>query len=99
MKTLENIKQLLQVHKPYLAEKYGIRGIGIFGSYVRNEQRSDSDLDILIELEYPSRIGLMSLVRIERYLTELFGIKVHIAIKKNLKQRIGQQILKEVVAV
>lgn len=53
MLTLDEIRRVLEAQKPYLAERYGVVKIGIFGSYVRDEQRQDSDLDILIELEEP----------------------------------------------
>ena len=99
MKTVDELKQTLQAQKPYLAEKYGVTEIGIFGSYVRGEQRSDSDLDILIELERPPRISLIGLIELELYLSELLGIKVDLAIKKNLKPRIGKHILQEVVTL
>jgi len=99
MKTIVEIKQVLQAQKPYLAEKYGVTEIGIFGSYVRGEQRPDSDLDVLIEVERPPRIGLIGLVELELYLSELLGIKVDLAIKKNLKPRIGKRILQEVIAL
>ena len=99
MKTIVEIKEVLQAQKPYLAEKYGVTEIGIFGSYVRGEQRPDSDLDVLIEVERPPRIGLIGLVELELYLSELLGIKVDLAIKKNLKPRIGRRILQEVVAL
>jgi len=48
--TLAEIKQILQAQKSYLYEKYGVTEIGVFGSYVRGEQRPDSDVDVLIEL-------------------------------------------------
>ena len=99
MKTVAELKPILQAQKPYLAEKYGVTEIGIFGSYVRGEQRLDSDLDILIELERPPRISLIGLVELELYLSELLGVKVDLAIKKNLKPRIGKHILQEVVAL
>ena len=99
MKTIVEIKQVLQAQKPYLAEKDGVTEIGIFGSYVRGEQRPDSDLDVLIEVERPPRIGLIGLVDLELYLSELLGIKVDLAIKKNLKPRIGKRILQEVIAL
>ena len=85
MKTVSEISQILQGQKPYLAENYGIAEIGIFGSYVRGEQRPDSDLDILVELEL--------------YLSDLLGIKVDLAVKKNLKPRIGERILQEAIAL
>ncbi len=99
MKTLPEIKQILQDQKPYLAERYGVTVIGVFGSYVRNEQRDDSDIDILIELEDPPRIDLMDLVNLEYYLSDVLGTKVDVAIKKNLRKRIGKRILSEVVPV
>jgi predicted nucleotidyltransferase len=99
MKTVAEIRRILQDQKPYLAERYGIAEIGIFGSYVRGEQREDSDLDVLIELERPARISLIDLVELELYLGELLGVKIDLAIKKNLKPRIGERILQEAVAL
>jgi predicted nucleotidyltransferase len=99
MKTLDEIKQILEAHKDYLAAEYGVAEIGVFGSYVRGEQRQDSDLDILIELERPPRITLIGLDELEGYLSELLGVKVDVAIKKNLRKRIGERILSEVVQV
>ena len=97
MKTLIEIKEILQTERPYLAEKYGVTVLGVFGSYVRGEKEPDSDIDILIELERPTRISLLGLVELEYYLSELLGTKADVAIKKNLKRRIGNRILDEVV--
>lgn len=46
MKTLKEIREILEKHKEELKQKYFIKEIGIFGSYVRYEQREDSDIDI-----------------------------------------------------
>ena len=97
MTALAKIKERLQAQKPFLYEKYGVTEIGVFGSYVRGEQRPDSDLDVLIELTDPPRISLLGLVNLERYLGDLLGLTVDVAIKKNLKKRIGWRILEEVV--
>jgi len=99
MKTVDEIKKILQAEKPYLEAKYGVTDVGIFGSYVRGEQRPDSDLDVLIEFERPTRISLIGLVELELYLSDLLGVKVDLAIKGNLKPRIGKRILQEVVAL
>ena len=99
MKTVAQISQILQSQKQTLSERYGVAEIGIFGSYVRGEQREDSDLDILIELERPARISLIDLVELELYLGELLGVKVDLAIKRNLKPRIGERILQEAIAL
>lgn len=97
MKTLGEIKQILEAQEEYLATNYGVAVIGVFGSYVRGEQHRDSDVDILIELERPPRISLIGLVELEGYLSDVLGIKVDVAIKKNLRRRIGERILSEVV--
>ena len=99
MKTLAELRKILEAQKPYLTEKYGVRVVGVFGSYVRNEQRPDSDLDILIDLSRPSKISLIGLVELEYDLSDLLGVKVDLAIKKNLRKRIGERILSEVVPV
>lgn len=99
MKDLGQLKTLLREQAPFLEEKYGAHIIGIFGSYVRDEQRSESDLDILIELDRPPKISLIGLVELEHYLSDVLGVRVDIAIKKNLKKRIGERILREVIQV
>lgn len=99
MKSLHEIQKTLQKQKPYLAEKFGVRILGVFGSYVRQEQRLDSDLDLLIELDRPSKISLLGLVELEYYLSQILGVKVDLAIKTNLKKHIGKRILEEVVPI
>ena len=99
MRTLAELQRILRQHQAYLAHEYGVSIVGVFGSYVRNEQRPDSDIDILIELHRPSKISLIGLVELEHYLTELLGVKVDLVIKTNLKRRIGEHILRELVPV
>jgi predicted nucleotidyltransferase len=71
----------------------------VFGSYVRQEQCPDSDLDLLIELDRPSKISLIGLVELEDYLSQILGVKVDMGIKTNLKKRIGMRILQETVPI
>ncbi len=99
MKTLTEIQTILSTQKPYLAQKYGVTEIGVFGSYVRGEQRPDSDVDILIDLKRPPYIGLMGLVDLEYYLSDALGLKVDLALKKSLRKRIGKRILQEVILI
>lgn len=99
MKTLAEIKQILQAQKPYLYQKYGVTEIGVFGSYVRGEQRSNSDVDVLVELTDPPRISLLGLVSLQHYLSDLLGLEVDVALKGHLKKRIGRRILQEVEAI
>lgn len=97
--SLIEIKSRLQQQKPYLYEKYGVTEIGVFGSYVRGEQKPDSDIDILISLTDPPKISLLDLVDLQYYLGDLLGMEVDIAVKRNLRKRIGQRILSEVQPV
>jgi len=55
MKTLDEIKNILAQHKEELRQKYKVKEIGIFGSYVRGEQKRKSDVDILVEFKEPMR--------------------------------------------
>jgi len=99
MKTLEEIKKILKQHKRELKEKYGVKEIGIFGSYVRGEQKKKSDIDILVEFYEDVEIGFLKFIELENYLSVLVGRKVDLVTKKALKPNIGRYILKEVVYV
>ena len=96
---LEEIKRILQEHREELREKYRVKEIGIFGSYVRGEQRRKSDLDVLVEFEPDAGIDLISFVELEDYLSRLLGIKVDLVMKSALKPRIGERVLREVVYI
>ncbi len=95
MKTLDEIKNVLKSHKEELRERYGVREIGIFGSYVRGEQKESSDLDILVE--YETVPGFFKFLELEIYLEELLGTKVDLVRKQAIKPRLKDLILKEVV--
>ena len=97
MKSIQEIKKTLEKHKEELKEKYQIKEIGIFGSYVRGEQKGKSDLDILVEFE--DSISLLKFVELENYLCEIVGVKVDLVMKSALKPRIGKHILKEVINI
>jgi predicted nucleotidyltransferase len=71
-----------------------VKEIGIFNSYVRGEQQDKSDLDILVDFE--ETIGLFKFVALERYLSQLIGVKVDLVMKSTLKPRIGKRIMDEV---
>lgn len=95
MKTLAEIQQWLTQNKPVLQERYGVKELGIFGSYVRQEQTVASDLDVLVEFsEVPS---LLKFINLENYLTDHLGTKVDLVHKSGLKPRLGERILAEVV--
>ncbi len=95
MRKLQEIKEKLKELKPALQEKYKISEIGIFGSYVRGEQKKRSDVDILVDFyESPS---LIEFIEIQHFLSEQLKVKVDLVMKSSLKPYIGKVILKEVV--
>jgi uncharacterized protein len=97
MGNLEQLKNKLSERKNELSKRYGIRQIGVFGSYVRGEQTESSDLDVLVDLDENSKISLLDFVHAENELTDFLGIKVDLVMKNSLKPGIGIRILKEVV--
>ncbi len=97
MKTLDEIKELIQSHRDELRQQYGLKEIGVFASYVKEAQREDSDLDILVEFEKP--VGFVKFLQLENRLSDLLGVKVEIVTKKALKPFIGKRILQEVIYV
>ncbi|MFZ2095190.1 MAG: nucleotidyltransferase family protein [Anaerolineales bacterium] len=94
---LSNILSKLRQLLPLLSERYKVQTLGVFGSYVRQEQQADSDLDILVTFsQIPS---LLKFIELEYYLSDAFGVKVDLVMKDALKPAIGKQILKEVMLV
>ena len=97
MRRLEEIQEILRQKKPILRERFRVKEIGIFGSFVRGEEKDSSDLDILVELERP--VGLIKFVGLQNYLSDELGEKVDLVTKSALKPRIKKNILSEVVYV
>lgn len=95
MKTLSEIQATLSASKHDLVQKYQVREIGIFGSYVKNTQTEQSDVDVLVD--FSTVPSLYDLVGLRDELSDLLGIRVDLALKDALKPRIGQRILQEVV--
>jgi uncharacterized protein len=93
--SIESLKPVLEANLDLLREKYGLKSLGVFGSYVRGEQKRNSDLDLLVEFEKP--IGLFKFLEMEEYLSDLLKVKVDLVSKKALKPRIGKRILEETV--
>jgi predicted nucleotidyltransferase len=94
MKSLEEIKTILQQHKEELRAKYKVKEIGVFGSYVRGQQKKQSDIDILVEFEVVP--GLLKFIELEDYLSELLGIKVDLVRKSSIREELRDTILQEV---
>lgn len=98
MTTKDYILNTIKTHKTELT-KFGIQNIGLFGSYVRNEQSKNSDIDILIDFD-PDKENFDNFMAAYDYFEQLFkGEKVEIVTKNGLSSHIGPKILKEVLYV
>lgn len=94
MVTKEIIEERLKQNKPVLAEKFHVKEIGLFGSFVRGEQTKDSDVDILVEFSGPIGWGFLDL---KEYLEDILGRPVDLVTKDALKPMIRDDILREVL--
>ena len=97
MKTIKDIEIIIKKNKIDLEKEFGLKEIGIFGSYVRGEHSQESDIDILIEIERP--IGFIKFMRLENHLSKILGVKVDLVTRKALKPYIGKRILQEILYV
>ena len=96
--SLSKIVTTFRVHRPELQRRFGICSLGVFGSYVRGEQKRGSDLDLLVEFD-DRALSLFDFVGIEHYLSDLLGVKVDLVEKSTLKPVIGRHVLEEVLTV
>ncbi len=77
---IDRIMVKLRENMPVLREKYRVKYLGVFGSYVRGEQKKSSDLDILVEFQEP--VGLFEFMELEEYLEKNTGVKVDLYLKR-----------------
>ena len=90
--TKEDINKVLFLNREIL-KKYGVKSISLFGSYVRNEQKEESDIDFLVDFQEGAT--LFDFVELQDSLSELLAKKVSIVSKRGLSKYIGPYILKE----
>jgi len=76
-----------------LSRKYHIRRLALFGSVLRDDFRTDSDIDVLVEFEKEARVGFMALGRMRRELADLLGRQVDLVPRDGLKSQIRDNVL------
>jgi len=97
MSNIDNIKNILLRIKPYLADKYHVSSIGLFGSIVRDDfSPSTSDIDIVVDFNEPIGIEFVDLADyIERELKK----KVDLVSKKGIKTKYYDEMKPEIIYV
>ena len=79
--------------------RYGIKELSLFGSAVRGEMNSESDIDLMVEFEPASRIGLIKFESLVEELESLAGRRVDLVTKRGLKPWVRPQVLKDALVI
>jgi len=94
MLTAEEILKLIQQNKERI-KRYGVKRIGLFGSYLRGEQKESSDIDILVEFEKGKKT-FDNYMELKFFLEDLFKRKVDLVIAESVKPELKKYIMKSV---
>ena len=97
MLSMKDVLEKLRELKPELTERYKVQDIGLFGSFARQEQRVDSDLDLLVE--FGNEADLFDLIGLSLYLEQVFGCSVDVVPRNALREELRDAVLGQVVAV
>ena len=100
MLTQERVIELLKKEFPRLTSRYGVKRMGLFGSFAKGIQKEDSDIDMVIEFEKP--IGL-KFIELAEYIEKLLGRKVDILTSEGIKgirvKKVGRDIERSIIYV
>ncbi len=96
MTDLKKIKQILAQLKPELADKYHVSSIGLFGSVVRDDFNSSSDIDIIVDFSQPIGIEFVDLAN---YIEKTLKTPVDLVSKNGVKQKYYKAIESEIIYV
>lgn len=91
----DEIINILKMHSSDLKERFRVKEIGVFGSYVRHEQKRGSDIDLLVEFEegYKTFDNYMEL---KFYIEEILKSQIDLVLKTAIREELKQSILSEV---
>ena len=92
----EQILNILKSKKSVLEKKYPISELALFGSYARGDNRSDSDIDILVD--FNGRIGI-DFIRLAHELEDIFKSKVDLVSRKGIKPQYLPYVEKNLIHV
>jgi len=96
-KKLEDVLDIIKEHKKFLEERYKVKEIGVFGSFVRSEQKRGSDIDILVDFyEVPD---LLEFLNLERHLERILRKRVDLVRKPAVRKELEKKILSEMVYI
>jgi predicted nucleotidyltransferase len=86
----DEVLKLLAQHKPELARRFGITGLALFGSTVRDMARPDSDVDVLVSFDGPATAKRY--FGVQFYLEDLLGCPIDLVTDKALRPQLRPYI-------
>ena len=86
----------LRENERAIRERYGVKKIGVFGSFARGEEKQGSDIDILVEFDEGKKT-FDNYMDLKYFLQDLFGRKIDLVTMQALKPQLKEDILQEVV--
>jgi len=95
--SISEIKETLNQHKKFFEEKYFVENFLLFGSYAKNQQTIDSDIDLLVNFKQP--IDMFDFIDLQNSLTEIFQKKIDLGTVNSLKSFVKNSILSEAIAL
>jgi len=98
MKSVNDIKVILEKYKPIFKERFKVKEIGIFGSFVRGEQNSESDIDVLVDFESEGET-FDNYMDLKYFLENILGLEIDLVMKGALRDELRNIILSEVLYV
>ena len=94
MRNDNNLNEIKKKIEPVL-KKYPISYAGVFGSFARGEEKSESDIDIMIRLKPNNIFSLFDLICVESELAKKIGRKVDLATEKNIGRYIKSSVFRD----
>ncbi|OKH20781.1 nucleotidyltransferase family protein [Chroogloeocystis siderophila] len=90
----DEVLAILLAHQTKLKD-FNVKSLSLFGSVARDEASAESDVDLLVEFEQP--VGLLTFVRLQRYLEKILECSVDLGTTDSLKSYLQEPVLREVV--
>jgi predicted nucleotidyltransferase len=96
--SIDEVIAYLKKNKTYLHDRFGITSIGVFGSFVRGEQTSCSDIDLVVEME-GSKKNIHTFMQLRRFLEEETARKIDLGFEHSLKPAIRDKVKGQIIYV
>ncbi|MGE4509842.1 MAG: nucleotidyltransferase family protein [Sulfurimonadaceae bacterium] len=95
----EEIITFLKRQQPYFYENFGVKFVGLFGSFARDEQKVQSDIDILYDVEKNRKLSIFKYLELAKKLEDSFHTKIDLVRVDTLKPQIKKYVDKDIIYV